>query len=57
MHRALQNGCGRSAECDRAEHECNCEKDNAGWGETKHDRLTGNQPDHKDSGNGEANCR
>ena len=30
MHRALQNGCGRSAERDRAEHECDREKDNAG---------------------------
>ena len=35
MHRALQNGCGRSAERDRAEHECDREKDNAGWGKTR----------------------
>jgi hypothetical protein len=30
-------------------HECDREKDNVGWGETKHDRLARNQPDHKDS--------
>ena len=57
MHRALQNGCGRSAERDRAEHQCDREKDNTGWGETKHNRLAGNQSDHKDSGNCEANGR
>ena len=57
MDRALQNGCGRSAERDRTEHECDREKDNAGWGETKDNRLAGNQADYKDSGNCEANGR
>jgi hypothetical protein len=31
MHRTLQNGCGRSAARDRAEHESDREKDNVGW--------------------------
>jgi hypothetical protein len=57
MHRALQNGCGRSAERDRAEHECDREKDNARRGETEDNRLAGSQADDKDSGDCKANGR
>ena len=57
MDRALQKGSGRPAERVRGEYECDRKKDNAGWSETKDNRLAGNQADHKDSGNYEANGR
>jgi hypothetical protein len=55
MHRALQNRCRRAAESDRAQHQRDREKDNAGWRETKHNRLAGNQADHQDGGYCKAN--